>query len=254
MDARIADNMLGNPAEFRSFFNRLKKAVAASDKRTLAKMMDYPLRVSRDDIKVFTEKDFTDNFDSIFTPPVVAAVKKQSYADLFVRDQGASVGNGVVWFTGVCADKSCNRRIPKVVTVNTPATAAGTTKKVPALPSTTARRAGAHVIAGSSLPADLVPGQFGPCRNIPVKSGPGLLTITGALEPDGADCYRFTGRTGQTVRIELVSVAAGFNIDGLAENRYELEFKARNQVYDIMLAHTFPNSPLDHYELHVSFK
>src|SRR5690606_1061130 len=176
---------------FRSFLNRLKKAVAASDKRTLAKMMDYPLRVSRDDIKVFTEKDFIDNYDLIFTPPVVAAVKKQSYGDLFVRDQGASVGNGVVWFTGVCADKPpCNRRTPKVVTVNTPPTTADTTKQVPAQPSTPDQRAGAQVVAGSSLPTDPVPGEFGPCKNIPAKSGPGSLTITGALGPDGGDCYR----------------------------------------------------------------
>lgn len=143
MDARISDNMLGNPAEFRTFLNRLKKAVAASDKRTLAKMMKYPLRVTRDDLKISTEKDFIDNYDLIFTPPVVAAVKKQSYGDLFVRDQGASVGNGEIWFTGVCADKSCNRRIPKVVTVNAPSTAADTTEQAPAQPSAPAQRAGA---------------------------------------------------------------------------------------------------------------
>ena len=64
------------------------------------------------------------------------------------------------------------------------------------------------------------------------------------------DCYRLTGHNGQTVRIELKSVSAGFNIAELAENRYELEFKAKNQTYDILLSHTFPNSPLDHYELH----
>lgn len=120
VDSLIAGNMLGNPAEFRNFFDQLKKAVAAHDKQALAKMMNYPLRVSNQGIKVVTEKDFVAHYDKIFTPPVVAAVAGQSYADLFVRDQGVSVGNGEIWFTGICTNKSCSRRIPKVITVNTP--------------------------------------------------------------------------------------------------------------------------------------
>lgn len=83
---------------------------------------------------------------------------------------------------------------------------------------------------------------------------PGLLTITGALETENAHCYRLAGRSGQTIHIELISVAAGFTIIGMGDNRYELEFKAKNQPYDIRLAHTFPHSKLDHYKLHIAFK
>lgn len=252
VDARIAD-MLGKPAEFRAFFNKLKKAVAASDKRTLAKMMKYPLNVTSDDMKIFTEKDFTDNYDWIFTPAVIAAVKKQSYADLFVRDQGALVNN-VLWFTGVCVDQACKRRVPKVVAVYAPSTDAEAPKQAPPAPNPTVQRRGAQIIVGSSLPTDPVPGDRGSCRNIPIKPAPSLLTITGALAPNATDCYRLTGRKGQTVHIELVSVATGFHIDKLGDNRYDLEFQAQNQPYDIQLDHTFPNSPLDHYELHVSLK
>lgn len=119
VDARIAD-MLGNPAEFRSFFKQLKEAVAASDKQTLAKMMNYPLRVSDDKLKVRTEKDFIKHYDKIFTPEVNAVVKEQTYADLFVRDQGASMGSGELWFTGICLDNACKQRTPKVISVFAP--------------------------------------------------------------------------------------------------------------------------------------
>ncbi|NYT61763.1 hypothetical protein H0A66_05420 [Alcaligenaceae bacterium] len=255
VDASIAD-MHGTPAKFRTFFNQLKKAVAASDKRALAKMINYPLSVTRDDMKIFTEKDFIDNYEGIFTPSVIAAIKKQSYADLFVKSSGVGVGSGLLWFRGICMDQSCtqNRRVPKIVAVNTPATESNTAMPVPAQPPAPAQRAGAQVIAGVSLPIDPVPGEFGSCKNIPAQSGPGLLTITGSLETDDTHCYRLAGRNGQTIHIELISVAAGFNIVDLAENRYELEFKAKNQPYDIMLAHTFPHSRLDHYKLHIAFK
>src|SRR5690606_22956233 len=82
VDARIAD-MLGNPAEFRQFFDQLKSAVDAGDKQTLAKMMNYPLRVSDDKLSIRTEKDFISHYDKIFAPSVIAVVKKQTYADLF---------------------------------------------------------------------------------------------------------------------------------------------------------------------------
>ncbi|MCD9473026.1 hypothetical protein, partial [Photobacterium phosphoreum] len=253
VDARIAD-MLGKPAEFQDFFKRLQKAVAASDHKTLAKMMRYPLSVTDGAIKVFNKKDFTDNYDKIFTPTVITAVKNQTYADLFVKDTGAAVGSGLLWFTGVCTDNSCKLRIPMLISVYAPSEEIDTATQAPIQPSVPAPPTGAKVIAGSSLPIDTVPGAFGPCRDIPVITEPSSLTITGALEPDSEDCYRLTGHNGQSVHIELVSVSVGFSIDDLADNRYEFDFKPRNQTYDILLAHTFPSSLLDHYELHFRFK
>lgn len=116
VDARIIDNMLGSPAEFRTFFNQLKQAVAVSDRQTLARMINYPLRVSDDRLQIRTEHDFITHYDRIFTPSVIASVNGQMYADLFVRDQGVMAGR-TVWFTGVCLDQACNRRTPKIVSV-----------------------------------------------------------------------------------------------------------------------------------------
>ena len=36
----------------------------------------------------------------MFTPAVLAAIGKADYGSLFIRDQGAMIGDGEVWFTG----------------------------------------------------------------------------------------------------------------------------------------------------------
>ena len=253
VDARIAD-MLGSPREFRIFLDHLKRAAAAADKQTLAKMMKYPLMVSGGAIKVMNEQDFLTNFNAIFSPPVVAAIQRQAYADLFVRDSGAMIGGGEVWFTGVCADSSCYRRIPKVTAVNSPGADRAATSQTNGLASSSVGRNGVQVVQGSALPMDPVAGFYGHCRNIPSYSGSGALVIEGSLHGDETHCYRWSGRDGQTLRIELASNALGFNIQGLAENRYELDFTAEKQPYDIMLGSTFPGPGTDHYELRISYR
>ena len=46
----------------------------------------------------------------------------------------------------------------------------------------------------------------------------------------------------------------GFNIVELAENRYDLKFKAKAQPYDIMLIQTLRASGDDAYELRITVK
>ena len=40
------------------------------------------------------------DFAKVFTPAVLAAIEKATYGSLFIRDQGAMIGDGEVWFTG----------------------------------------------------------------------------------------------------------------------------------------------------------
>ena len=48
------------------------------------------------------------DFDRIFTPRVRRAILAQKAGELFVRDQGAMIGDGEVWFDQTCADSSCS--------------------------------------------------------------------------------------------------------------------------------------------------
>nr|MBF0685985.1 hypothetical protein [Pseudomonas sp.] len=199
---------------------------------------------------MFSDKDFLAHYDSIFTPSVVAAVQEQTYETLFVRDSGASFGNGQIWLSGACVDSTCRTRVPKVITVNPLDKEIAAAQRTTAAP---ARSAKGTVLVGASLPEGASPGPFGPCRQLPAHSASGSMTITGTVPHDDSHCYRLSGKRGQTVHIELKAVNTGFNIVGLAENRYDLKFKAKNQAYDIMLAQTLPGPGSDHYELRISF-
>lgn len=245
VNTRIVDNLGVKPAEFERFFNRLKAETAAGNRKALARMMKYPLGVKGSTIKVFSSQDFLAHYDSIFTPSVVAVVRDQTYETLFVRDSGASFGAGLLWVSGACMDSSCELRVPRVSAVNPPdeemvprsvETQTGTVK---------------GTLVGATLPEG-ASGPFGPCRELPAISG--AVTVTGSVPHDDMHCYRLAGANGQSVHIELKSLNTGFNIMELAENRYDLTFKAKNQPYDIMLTQTLPGPGDDNYELRITVK
>ena len=129
--SRIANSKLAAPNAFESkavggqdypaFLSRLQAAVRANNRRSIMAMIDFPLRVNfaggarqyRDAQSV--ERDF----DRIFTPKVRRAVLSQRADRLFVRDQGAMVGDGELWFRETCRNSSCSALGPvRIVAVN----------------------------------------------------------------------------------------------------------------------------------------
>jgi hypothetical protein len=129
--SRIAKPALGAPNAFESkaidgqpyspFLSRLQSAFRANDRRSIVAMISFPLRVNfpggvrqyRDGSSV--QRDF----DRIFTPKVRRAVLDQRYDRLFVRDQGAMVGDGELWFRETCPNSACSPIGPvRIVAVN----------------------------------------------------------------------------------------------------------------------------------------
>lgn len=119
VDARI-DALFGAHEPFRAFFDRLQQAVAAGDKNAVADMIAYPIAVHRagKDTTLRSKRDFIANYPSIFTPQLVDIVARQKYATLFVRDEGAMIGNGEIWFSGVCRDNACKQSDVKITAFN----------------------------------------------------------------------------------------------------------------------------------------
>jgi len=84
--------------------------VRSGNRRAVIALISFPLRVNaasgagtyRDASSV--ERDF----DSIFTPRVKQAIARQRADKLFVRDQGAMIGDGEVWFDFTCPNASCS--------------------------------------------------------------------------------------------------------------------------------------------------
>ena len=109
-----------NPA-YAAFLSRLQAAVRAGDRRAIIALIDFPLRVNeakgprlyRDARSV--ERDF----ERIFTPKVRRAILGQRADRLFVRDQGAMIGDGELWFDRTCPNATCSPPGPvRIMAVN----------------------------------------------------------------------------------------------------------------------------------------
>lgn len=90
---------IDDPKAFIKMFEIAKTAVAVGDKEAVAELVLFPLRVNAETSReVTSKKEFIDQYDTIITDPVKAALAKQKVDELFVRDQGVMVGAGEIWF------------------------------------------------------------------------------------------------------------------------------------------------------------
>jgi hypothetical protein len=85
-------------------------------------MIAYPLgtRIAGEEVMLGSEEDLVRRYDQPFTPPVVAAALGQTYAALFATAEGVMVGDGEIWFSGICADQACSDVSVKIIAVNPP--------------------------------------------------------------------------------------------------------------------------------------
>ncbi|WP_201285541.1 hypothetical protein [Chelativorans xinjiangense] len=114
------DELYGAHAPYQTFFDKLKKAVAENDKQAVASMIEYPFK-ARINGKAVTIRDaahFETDYDKVFTAKVKKAVSKQTYATLFANWQGVMIGDGEVWFGGICDDDACEQQTVRIIAVN----------------------------------------------------------------------------------------------------------------------------------------
>ncbi|MER9336477.1 hypothetical protein NKJ06_21195 [Mesorhizobium sp. M0293] len=114
------DTLFGNHAQYQTFFDQLKKAVGSDAKATVATMFDYPFqaRIKGKALKIRDAKQFVADYDQIITGKVKAAVVKQTYGTLFANSQGVMIGDGEVWFSGICSDNSCKQQTVRITAIN----------------------------------------------------------------------------------------------------------------------------------------
>lgn len=104
------------------FLRRLQAKIRANDRGAVARLVALPLRVNGPG-KPRTYRDrgsIERDFDRIFTPRVRQAILAQRPADIFVRDQGAMIGNGEVWFSPTCPNSACSPPGPSRITAINP--------------------------------------------------------------------------------------------------------------------------------------
>lgn len=104
-------------AKVEAFFLKLQHAVNTHDVNKLAAMAAYPLVVNGKST-VPNSHYFEKHYNVIFTKTVVTAVERQKYKALFGNDQGVMIGNGELWFSGVCRDASCKQYQVRIIAIN----------------------------------------------------------------------------------------------------------------------------------------
>jgi len=102
-------NAKSKEAGYPAFLAQLQAAVRADDRAAILGLINYPLRVNGSRTRTYRDAaSVSRDFNRIFTPRVRRAILAQKAGELFVRDQGAMIGDGEVWFDQSCADGSCS--------------------------------------------------------------------------------------------------------------------------------------------------
>jgi hypothetical protein len=114
-------------SEAANFLASLQDAIRTENPNQVAVLVKFPLRVGYPSkqsarplpaVQVRNAAELVRRYSEIFTPEVRAAVLAQSPDTLFRNWQGAMVGNGELWFTGVCLDSTCSRHRVRVISIN----------------------------------------------------------------------------------------------------------------------------------------
>jgi hypothetical protein len=119
VDRRL-DALFGDHRPYEAFLGILKQVVAEADAHAVAAMVSYPLGtgINGPRVTVRSEEEFLARYERIITPDVVSAIEKQNYADLFANADGVMIGDGEIWFSGVCGDAGCTRQSIRIIAIN----------------------------------------------------------------------------------------------------------------------------------------
>jgi hypothetical protein len=113
------DLSVGDHVKVHQLLTQLQAAVAKHNAPAVAALVHYPIKVNpgKKPFVVKNEKAFIKDYDGIITHDIQDAIFKQKYENLFVNSQGAMIGDGEVWITGFCRDKSCKQSDIKIGTI-----------------------------------------------------------------------------------------------------------------------------------------
>ena len=117
----VGPDGLSSP-ELAQFLQQLQNAVQQDNPQELAKLVQFPLRVNQGSQKpkMISKRQFMASWQTIITPEIKTALLAQKPDTLFRNSRGAMVGQGELWFSGICADKKCLKHKVLLSTVNRP--------------------------------------------------------------------------------------------------------------------------------------
>jgi hypothetical protein len=116
------DALFGAHEPYKAFLETLKDAIARDDRQAVAGMIVYPFatRIAGAPVTLTSKESLLHRYGELFTPAVKAAIERQTYATLFAHADGVMIGNGEIWFHGICSDQTCSDAQVKIIAVNQP--------------------------------------------------------------------------------------------------------------------------------------
>jgi hypothetical protein len=119
LNARL-DTLFGSHESVEQFLASLKADCADKRWPAIAAKIAYPLktRIAGRSVTIRNPSEFIAHSEDLLTPKVVAAIERQAYASLFSNDRGVMIGDGEVWFSGVCEDAACKIAPVKIIAIN----------------------------------------------------------------------------------------------------------------------------------------
>ncbi len=107
-------------SETKQFLDTLKTRSAQGDRPGVCSLVSYPLDVhsKHGSHKVATESACRAMYNRIFSAPVLGAISGQRLDELFANSNGVSIGDGAIWFSGICVGHDCRHRTIRIISVN----------------------------------------------------------------------------------------------------------------------------------------
>lgn len=121
MDEPSAAKVISPEQANARFLAKLQAAVRSNNRGAILRLVGLPLRVNfAGGGRVYRDRKWIErDFDQIFTAKVRNAILAQRPDRLFVRDQGAMIGDGEVWFRESCPNSGCSPAGPlRIVAIN----------------------------------------------------------------------------------------------------------------------------------------
>jgi hypothetical protein len=118
-NARL-DALFGAHQPYEQFLHALRRATDGGNWTEVATMIAYPISVtiSGKKTKLRSQKVFVALATEIMTPKVIAAIHTQAYSGIFANAEGVMIGDGEVWFSGVCRDSACTNPPIKITSIH----------------------------------------------------------------------------------------------------------------------------------------
>ena len=110
--------------EVEVFFNSFKEAVAKADKRMVAGMVSYPIKVylrSNRTVKIANSTRFIKFYDQIFDQKFKDLIEETESKDLWAKSSGVATPRGEIWINGIVKNpKFEDEYVIKITALNGP--------------------------------------------------------------------------------------------------------------------------------------